>query len=74
MSRYRADENLPYFCTITVRDWVPAFLDSRYIDPIIESLSYCRTKKGLQLSAYVVMPNHLHMIAAAQCVIESAAR
>ena len=65
MPRYRADENLPYFCTITVLDWIPVLIESRYIDPIIESLSYCRANKGLQLFAYVVMPNHLHMIAAA---------
>jgi len=65
MSRYRADENLPYFCTITVLDWVPVFIDSRHIDPLMESLSFCRTHKGLQLFAFVVMPNHLHMIAAA---------
>jgi len=65
MGRYRADENLPYFCTITVLDWVPVFIDSRYVDPVIESLRYSREKKGLQLFAFVVMPNHLHLIAAA---------
>ncbi len=65
MVRYRADENLPYFCTITVLDWTPVFIEQRYIDPLVESLSYCRTNKGLRLFAYVVMPNHLHLIAAA---------
>jgi len=65
MPRYRADENLPYFCTLTVRDWTPIFIDSRYIDPLIESLRYCRAHKALELFAFVVMPNHLHLIAAA---------
>lgn len=65
MTRYRADENLPYFCTITVLDWTPVFIERRYINSLIESLSYCRANKGLQLFAYVVMPNHLHLIAAA---------
>ena len=65
MSRYRADQNLPYFCTITVLDWVPVLIEARYIEPLIESLTYCRTHKDLQLFAFVVMPNHLHMIAAA---------
>lgn len=66
MSRYRADENLPYFCTLTVLDWTPIFLEARYIDPLIESLSFCRANKGLKLFALVVMPHHLHAIAAAE--------
>ena len=65
MTRYEAGENLPYFCTITVLDWTPVFIDARYIDTVIESLQFSRTKKGLQLFAYVIMPNHLHLIAAA---------
>jgi putative transposase len=65
MSRYRADEHLPYFCTITILDWTPVFIESRYIDPLMDSLSFCRRSKGLQLFAFVVMPNHMHLIAAA---------
>jgi REP element-mobilizing transposase RayT len=65
MSRYRVGEHLPHFCTITVLDWTPVFIEARHIDPLIESLSFCRAHKGLQLFAYVVMPNHLHVIAAA---------
>mgnify|MGYP001425964318 CR=1 FL=1 len=42
MTRYRADENLPYFCTITILDWTPVFVETRYIEPLIESLSFCR--------------------------------
>jgi len=65
MSRYRAGENLPYFCTVTVLDWTPILIEARYIDPIVESLAFSRTSKGLQLFAFVIMPNHLHLIAAA---------
>lgn len=64
MARYEATENLPHFCTITVLDWIPVFIDARYIDPLIDSLRFCRAEKGLQLFAFVVMPNHLHLIAA----------
>jgi len=66
MSRYQVGEHLPHFCTITVLDWTPVFIEARYIDPLIESCSFCRAHKGLQLFAYVVMPNHLHAIAAAE--------
>ncbi len=65
MPRYRADEHQPYFCTITVLDWLPVLIESRYIDPIINSLQFCRQHKGLQLFAFVIMPNHVHLIAGA---------
>jgi REP element-mobilizing transposase RayT len=65
MTRYRADEHVPYFCTITVLDWLPVLIEARYIDATIESLEFCRQHKGLQLFGLVVMPNHLHLIAAA---------
>jgi putative transposase len=65
MARYHADQNLPYFCTITVLEWTPVLIEARYIEALIESLSFSREKKGLSLFAYVVMPNHLHLIAAA---------
>jgi putative transposase len=63
MPRYRADAHLAYFCTITTLEWLPVFLDRRYADPIFESLRYCRREKALKVIAYVLMPNHLHLIA-----------
>jgi REP element-mobilizing transposase RayT len=63
--RYRANEHLPYFCTITVLDWLPVLIESRYIDPILDSLKFSRERKGLELFAFVIMPNHLHAICAA---------
>lgn len=65
MPRYRADEFVPYFCTINILDWLPVLIESRTIDPIVESLQFCRTNKGLRLFAFVIMPNHMHLIAAA---------
>jgi putative transposase len=65
MSRYRADEDLPCFCTITVLDWLPVLIEARYIEPILDSLRYCRANKGLKLLAFVIMPNHVHLIASA---------
>ena len=66
MPRYQANEHAPYFCTITILDWVPIFIDSKYIEPIMESLAFCRANKGLSLFAYVIMPHHAHFIAAAE--------
>lgn len=65
MGRYQADEHVPYFCTMTVLDWIPLFIDARYTDPVIESLCYCRRRKGLSVFGFVIMPNHMHMVAGA---------
>ncbi len=65
MPRYVADENLPYFCTITVLDWLPVLIESTAIEPILDSLRFCRQHKHLKLYAFVVMPNHLHLICSA---------
>lgn len=65
MPRYVANENLPYFCTITVLDWLPVLIESRYVDPILDSLRFCRRNKGLRIYAYVVMPHHVHLICSA---------
>jgi len=65
MPRYRATEDLPYFCTITVLDWLPVLIEARYVEPVLDSLRFCREHKGLKLFAFVVMPNHAHLIVAA---------
>jgi REP element-mobilizing transposase RayT len=34
-----------------------------YRDIVIDSLKYCQQKKGLQIFGYVIMSNHIHLIA-----------
>lgn len=51
-----------YFLTFTVTDWVDVFTRRNYRDIIAESLSYCRKNKGLQLFAWCLMTNHIHMV------------
>ena len=55
-----------YFLTMTVVDWVDIFTreDYRYI--IIDSLKYCQNEKGLEVYAWCLMTNHLHLIASAK--------
>ena len=33
---------------------------------IIENLKYCQENKGLQISGYVIMSNHIHLLACAE--------
>ncbi len=51
-----------YFVTFSVVKWVDVFTRDIYREIILESLKYCQENKGLQLCAYVIMTNHLHLI------------
>jgi REP element-mobilizing transposase RayT len=58
-------ENLTHFLTITVIEWIDIFTKLEYFDLIIDSMLFCQKNKGLELYEYVIMPNHLHIIARA---------
>ena len=51
-----------YFLTFTVTDWVDVFTRLNYRNIIAESLTFCRENKGLQLFAWCLMTNHIHMV------------
>ena len=51
-----------YFVTFTVKDWLPIFINPEPVEIITESLRYCINNKKLCIHAYVIMPNHIHLI------------
>lgn len=51
-----------YFTTSTVIDWMDVFTRPLYKHIILESLEYCQANKGLDIYAWVLMTNHLHLI------------
>jgi putative transposase len=56
------ESNKAYFVTLTIVDWVDVFSKKIYRLKIIESLQYCQEKKGLEIYAWCLMTNHLHLI------------
>ena len=63
MSRYKiTDQHGINFVTLTVVDWVDAFVRKQYKDILIESLAFCQKEKGLVIFAYVIMSSHVHMV------------
>ncbi len=54
-----------YFITFATVEWVDVFTRRAYKDILVESLKHCQEKKGLLLYAWVIMSNHIHLIAAA---------
>ena len=55
--RYPAD-----FFTATNYEWKPALADDAYKEIIIESLQFLVDKKRIELNAFVIMNNHIHII------------
>jgi len=64
MAEIRLTKEL-YFITSTVVDWMDVFTRPVYKHIVVDSLKYCQDHKGLELFAWVLMTNHLHMIAGA---------
>jgi len=55
-----------HFLTFTVVGWVDVFTRQSYRDIILDSLRYCQKEQGLIIYGYVIMSNHLHIIARAE--------
>lgn len=54
-----------YFITFAVIRWIDVFTRNIYRDILIDSIRHCQEKKGLRLHAFVIMTNHIHLIASA---------
>ena len=50
------------FVTNTVLNWTPIFHLRRYAETVTGSLRYCIENQWFELFAYVLMPNHIHLI------------
>jgi REP element-mobilizing transposase RayT len=55
-----------YFVSFAVQGWVDVFTRNEYKNILIENLDYCQKNKGLEIFAWCIMTNHLHLIARAQ--------
>lgn len=57
--------NDPYglhFVASTIVHWIDLFTRKEFRHIVINSLKYCKDKKGLKIHAWCLMPSHLHMI------------
>ncbi|MCD2424973.1 hypothetical protein LQ567_19470 [Niabella pedocola] len=61
--RYKyTDKDGYYFVTASVVDWVDVFTRDIYRDILLNSFRFCQQHQGLMIYAWVLMPNHFHMI------------
>ncbi len=64
--KYKTESDKLYYVTLTVVGWIDVFTRKEYVYDIMKNIKYCQANKGLELFAYVIMSNHIHMIAKAK--------
>ena len=63
-SRYRImDKEKPHFMTITINNWLPVFTRPQTVEIILNSWKFLQQNNEFELIAYVILENHLHLIA-----------
>jgi REP element-mobilizing transposase RayT len=50
-----------YFITITTVGWIDVFTRLRQKYILINALKHCQRERGLEIYAYCIMSNHLHL-------------
>ena len=54
--------NYPQFFTATILEWKHLLKYDEFKEIIIESLSFLKKEGSIAINAFVIMPNHLHLI------------
>jgi len=52
----------PEFITVTCLNWKPLLIKDRFKQIIISSLHFLSAEKRVSIFAFVIMPNHMHLI------------
>lgn len=65
-SRYKIyNMQQPHFLTMTIVEWLPLFMNLNRVSFVLESLRFIQKERHVVLYAYVIMENHLHLVASA---------
>ena len=56
------DNDKLYFVTFSVIKWIDLFTRQEYKDEFLESVRYCQREKDLEVYAWCIMTNHVHLI------------
>jgi len=63
-SRYKIfDTQYPHFLTCTIVGWLPVFTRPETVQIIFDSWQFLQEHGRLQIHGYVILENHLHLIA-----------
>jgi len=56
------DQEALHYVTFQIVNWVDLFTRKVYRDIVIDSLKFCQANKGLEIYAFVIMSNHIHIL------------
>jgi REP element-mobilizing transposase RayT len=66
-TRYKIFETeYPYFLTCTVVGWLPVFTRPETVQIIFDSWRFLAEERQMRIYGYVILENHLHMIASSE--------
>src|SRR5260221_7667675 len=66
-SRYKVFEtHRPYFLTCTIVGWLPVFTRSETANMLLDSRRFLQREERLRLYGYVILENHIHLVAQAE--------
>ena len=75
LSRCRfGDSNSPHFLTCTIAGWLPVFTRPETVEIVLDSWRFLQNEGRLTLFGYVILENHLHLIASADDLSEQIKR
>ena len=70
-SRYRIyNAEYPHFLTCTVVGWLPIFTCQKTVKLLFDSWKWLHENRGLTIYAYVILENHLHLVASSNNLAE----
>ncbi|MCW3084798.1 MAG: transposase [Bacteroidetes bacterium] len=61
--KYKTEVGKLYYVTLTIVGWMDVFTRKEYVYNLMKNIKYCQENKGLEVYAYVIMSNHVHMVA-----------
>lgn len=51
-----------YFVSFAVVEWLDVFTNNDYKNILVDSLRYCQKEKGMEIYAWCIMNNHVHIV------------
>ncbi|KAA3655975.1 MAG: transposase [Calditrichaeota bacterium] len=63
-TRYKIFSDMhPYFLTATIVNWLPVFAKPLFAQVAFDSLNFLMKENRIKIFAYILMENHMHLIA-----------
>ena len=56
------NESYVQFFTASILNWIPLLKPDTHKQIIVDSLAYLVQKKRCEVYAFIIMPNHIHLI------------